>query len=130
MVALTTLSSTPAAAVVLVFLMALAGFAVNPIVTDLSVRFAGPAATLGAALSTSAFNTGIAAGSWVAGIALDSSLGQTGPALVGTVITAMTLAPLTLLALGRATRAPSASHAPRPRSQRLARCCPDAVAAS
>ncbi len=104
LLALTTLSRTPAAAVVLVFLMGLTGFAVNPIVTNLSVRFAGPAATLGAALSTSAFNTGIAAGSWMAGLALNSSLGRTGPALVGTVIAALTLAPLTLLALSRATR--------------------------
>jgi DHA1 family inner membrane transport protein len=123
---LTTLSRTPAVAVGLVFLMALAGFAVNPITTDLSLRFAGPAATLGAALSTSAFNTGIAAGSWAAGIALNSSLGSTGPALVGTVIAAMTLAPLGILALGRATR--DRSHAPGPRAHRLARR-PDAVAA-
>jgi predicted MFS family arabinose efflux permease len=116
LLALTTLSRTPAAAVVLVFLVALAGFAVNPIATDLSVRFAGPAATLGAALSTSAFNTGIAAGSWLAGIALDSSLGPTGPALVGTIIAAMTLAPLTILALGRATRDPSWISGRRSRS--------------
>jgi predicted MFS family arabinose efflux permease len=113
LLALTTLSRTPAAAVALVFLMALAGFAVNPIVTDLSVRFAGPAATLAAALSTSAFNAGIAAGSWAAGIALDTSLGPTGPALVGTVIAAMTLAPLAILALGRATGARSSSDARR-----------------
>jgi predicted MFS family arabinose efflux permease len=122
LLALTTLSSTPAAAVVLVFLMALTAFATNPILVDLSVRFAGPAATLGAALSTSAFNTGIAAGSWAAGIALDSSLGSTGPALVGTVIAAMTLAPLTILALGRATRAPSAPHPAVPPARHVP-CC-------
>jgi predicted MFS family arabinose efflux permease len=128
LLALTTLSRAPAAAVVLVFLVALTSFAVNPILVDLSVRFAGPAATLGAALSTSAFNTGIAGGSWGAGLALDSSLGPTGPALVGTVITAMALVPLTILALGRATRTASSSLAPEPRAHRVGRSA-DAVAA-
>src|SRR4051794_18463758 len=128
LLALTTLSRTPAAAMVLVFLVALTSFAVNPILTDLSVRFAGPAATLGAALSTSAFNAGIAAGSWAAGIALDSSLGPTGPAVVGTVIAAMALAPLTILALGRATRAPSAAHPAVSPAQHVPRCA-GAVAA-
>jgi predicted MFS family arabinose efflux permease len=110
LLALTTLSRTPAAAVALIFLMGLTGFAVNPVVTDLCVRLAGPAATLGAALSTSAFNTGIAAGSWLAGIALNSSLGQTGPAVVGTAIAALTLVPLGLLALPSRGPEPVAAH--------------------
>ena len=66
------------------------------------MRFAGPAATQGAALCSSAFNCGIAAGSWIAGLALDSSLGLTGPALVGAIIAALTLAPLMLLTLAPA----------------------------
>ncbi|MFD8822854.1 MFS transporter [Streptomyces sp. NPDC059605] len=102
------LSADPIAAVALVFLMALAGFAVNPVVTSLAVRFAGDAPTLTSALTTSAYNTGIAAGSAVAGRALDSSLGPTGPALVGAVSAALTLLPLTALALRGA-------HRPRPR---------------
>ncbi|MEU6450629.1 hypothetical protein [Streptomyces sp. NPDC046979] len=49
---------------------------------------------------------GIAAGSLVAGRALDSSLGLTGPALVGAVFAALTLLPLIALAL-RGTTGPS-----------------------
>ncbi|MFJ8768964.1 MFS transporter [Streptomyces clavifer] len=93
------LSTGPVTAVVLIFLMALAGFTVNPVVTSMAVRTAGEAPTLTSALTTSAYNTGIAAGSAIAGMALDSSLGLTGPALVGSVFAALTLLPLTALAL-------------------------------
>ncbi|MGW6512797.1 MFS transporter, partial [Streptomyces niveus] len=99
-------SNSPVAAVILVFGMALAGFTVNPVVTSLAVRFAGDAPTLTSALTTSGYNTGIAAGSLVAGRALDSSLGLTGPALVGAVFAALTLLPLIALAL-RGTTGPS-----------------------
>lgn len=88
------------------FGMALAGFTVNPVVTSLAVRFGGDAPTLTSALTTSGHNTGIAAGSLVAGRALDSSLGLTGPARVGTVFAALTLLPLIALAL-RGTTGPS-----------------------
>ncbi|MFB7597382.1 MFS transporter [Streptomyces sp. NPDC056160] len=104
LLALIPLSTSPVAAVVLVFLMALTGFTVNPVVTSLAVRFAGDAPTLTSALTTSAYNTGIAAGSAIAGRALDSSLGLTGPALVGTVSAALTLLPLIALALGGTAR--------------------------
>ncbi|MFF8557025.1 MFS transporter [Streptomyces sp. NPDC015501] len=107
LLALIPASNSPVAAVVLVFGMALAGFTVNPVVTSLAVRFAGDAPTLTSALTTSGYNTGIAAGSLAAGHALDTSLGLTGPALVGAVFTALTLLPLTALALsatGRRTR--------------------------
>ncbi|MET7683288.1 MFS transporter [Streptomyces sp. NPDC005423] len=93
------LSTAPVTAVALVFLMALAGFTVNPVVTSLAVRFAGDAPTLTSALTTSAYNTGIAAGSALAATALDTSLGLTGPALVGAVSAALTLLPLIALAL-------------------------------
>lgn len=94
------LSASPVAAVVLVFLMALTGFTVNPVVTALAVRFAGGAPTLTSALSTSAFNTGIAAGTAIAATALDSPLGLVGPPLVGAVGAALTLLPLAALATG------------------------------
>ncbi|VVJ21558.1 Uncharacterized MFS-type transporter [Amycolatopsis camponoti] len=104
------LSTSPVAAVVLVFLMALTGFSVNPVVTALAVRYAGDAPTLTSALSTSAFNTGIAAGTAIAGSALDS-LGVTGPSLVGAVIAALTLLPLTVLAArSRATKPAALDH--------------------
>ncbi|MDV6287312.1 MFS transporter [Streptomyces sp. UP1A-1] len=104
LLALIPASNSPVAAVVLVFGMALAGFTVSPVVTSLAVRFAGDAPTLTSALTTSGYNTGIAAGSLVAGRALDSSLGLTGPALVGAVFAALTLLPLIALALRGATR--------------------------
>ncbi|MGW0475699.1 MFS transporter [Streptomyces coeruleorubidus] len=91
-------SSTTMGAIVLVALMGLTGFAVNPVISALAIRFAGSAPTLAAALSTSAFNVGIAFGSLAGGIALNSSLGDTGPVLVGAVLAALTLAPLGALA--------------------------------
>ncbi|MFE9449736.1 MFS transporter [Streptomyces sp. NPDC006739] len=93
------LSGNPVTAALLVFLMGLTGFTVNPVVTALAMRFAGDAPTLTSALTTSAFNTGIAAGSALAGTALDSTLGLAGPPLVGTVIAALTLLPLIALAV-------------------------------
>ncbi|MFE2424355.1 MFS transporter [Streptomyces hokutonensis] len=98
------LSNRPIAAIVLVFLMALTGFTLPPVITSLAVRFAGDAPTLTSALTTSAYNTGIAAGSAIAGLAMDSSLGLTGPALVGTVSAALSLLPLIALALSGAPR--------------------------
>ncbi|MEV5712984.1 MFS transporter [Amycolatopsis mediterranei] len=109
------LSASPIAAIALIFLMALTGFTVNPIVTALAVRFAGDAPTLTSALSTSAFNTGIAAGTAVAGTALDS-LGLTGPPLVGAVIAALTLLPLAALAhLGKVLPVHPSPETPSPR---------------
>ncbi|MFI0168545.1 hypothetical protein [Streptomyces sp. NPDC017095] len=105
------LSDNPVTAVVLVFLMALTGFTVNPVVTSLAVRFAGDAPTLTSALTTSAYNTGIAAGSAVAGRALDSRLGLTGPVLVGAVSAALTLLPLIALTLRAPSRTPGISAA-------------------
>ncbi|MFF5553415.1 MFS transporter [Streptomyces olivaceoviridis] len=98
LLALIPLSTTPVAAVALIFLMALTGFTVNPVVTALAVRFADDAPTLTSALTTSAYNTGIAAGSALAGQALASSLSATGPALVGALFTGLTLLPLIALA--------------------------------
>ncbi|MFK0127084.1 MFS transporter [Streptomyces nigra] len=97
------LSASAAPTIVLVALMAMTGFTLNPIVTSLAVRFAGDAPTLTASLTTSAYETGVAAGSALAGVALSSSLGLTGPALVGAVFAALTLLPLIALAL-RGTR--------------------------
>ncbi|MFI8872611.1 MFS transporter [Streptomyces sp. NPDC055243] len=99
LLALIPLSAVPAAAIALIFLMALAGFTINPVVTALAVRFAGDAPTLTSALTTSAYNTGIAVGSALAGQALGSSLGVTGPALVGAVFAGRTLLPLIALAV-------------------------------
>ncbi|GED83215.1 MFS transporter [Streptomyces sp. 6-11-2] len=103
----TPLSTNPVATVVLLVLMGLAGQSVPPVSTALVVRFAGKAPTLAAALSASAFNAGIAMGSLIAGIALDSSLGLTGPSLVGMIMAALALAPLLALTTIRVTRTDS-----------------------
>lgn len=65
--------------------------------------------TLASGLGGSAPNVGIGVGSWTAGIALTSPLGQAGPPLVGTVAATLTLVPLTALALTHATRDAAAS---------------------
>lgn len=110
---LTLLSPNPVAAVVLVTLMGLTDFAANPALGALALRFAGSAPTLASGLSGAAPNVGIAIGSWTAGIALTSPLQQAGPPLVGTVAAALTLVPLTALALMRATRSETPPHPPR-----------------
>ncbi|MFJ7178408.1 hypothetical protein ACIQXA_18835 [Streptomyces massasporeus] len=51
---------------------------------SLGVRFAGRAPTLGSEPTVSALSLGTAVGSWIAGLALDSPLGATGPAPVRT----------------------------------------------
>jgi predicted MFS family arabinose efflux permease len=84
--------------VVLVVLLGLLGLSANPVLSSLAVRFSGIAPTLGVAMSVSAYNLGTALGSWGAGHALDSALGATGPALVGTGIAVLTLIPTIALA--------------------------------
>ena len=97
LLAMALLSAHAVAAVILVALMGLTGFTVNPVVSSLAVRFAGNAPTLTAALTVSAFNTGIAVGTVVAGVALTSPLGLSGPALTGAALTALTVVPLSAL---------------------------------
>ncbi len=104
LLSLTILSTSPAATVVLVTLLGMTGFAANPALGALVLRFAGSAPTLASGVSGAAPNVGIAVGSWTAGVALTSPLGQAGPPLVGTVAAALTLVPLATLALMRATR--------------------------
>ncbi|KJK39414.1 hypothetical protein UK15_13210 [Streptomyces variegatus] len=65
----------------------------GPEIGALALRFSGSAPTLVSGLSGSAPHVGIAVGSWTAGMALSSPLGQAGPPLVGTVAAALTLVP-------------------------------------
>ncbi|MDR8411710.1 MFS transporter [Nonomuraea sp. 3-1Str] len=88
----------------LVALLGLFGLGANPVLISLAVRFAGKASTLGSALTVSAFNFGTAAGSSLAGLALGSALGATGPAVVGAAIAALTLIPTVTMALTRRRR--------------------------
>ncbi|MET8513887.1 MFS transporter [Streptomyces sp. NPDC005077] len=99
LLALCLLSGQAAPTIVLVVLMGLFGLGGHPALISLGVRFAGKAPTLGSALTVSAFNLGTAIGSWMAGHALDSSLGATGPAVVGAAIAALALVPTISIAL-------------------------------
>jgi DHA1 family inner membrane transport protein len=104
------LSGYAAPTIVLVALLGLFGLGANPVLIALAVRFAGRAPTLGSALTVSAFNLGTAIGSWIAGFALESSLGAVGPAAIGTVIATLTLVPTIVIALTQRHR-PSPSPA-------------------
>lgn len=98
------LSTSPVATVVLVVLLGVTGLGITSIATPLAVRFGHSSPALAAALTVSAFNVGIALVSWLAGTTLDTSLGVTGPEVVGAVMAGLGLIPLLVLAAIRATR--------------------------
>ncbi|MEU6914291.1 MFS transporter [Streptomyces olindensis] len=104
LLAICLLAGHAAPTVTMITLLGLFGLGANPVLISLGVRFAGEAPTLGSALTVSGFNLGTAVGSWIAGLAIDSSLGVTGPAAVGTVIAALTLIPAVTIALVRRRR--------------------------
>lgn len=83
--------------VVLIVMLGLFGMSTNPILIGMAVRYADQAPTMASALSTSSFNLGTAVGSWIAGFAFASSLGATGPVLVGTGVAALYFLPLLIL---------------------------------
>lgn len=99
LLAISLLAGYAVPAIVLVALLGFFGLGANPVLMALAVRFARQAPVLASALTVSAFNLGTAIGSWIAGLTLDTSLGTTGPAMVGTVIAALTLIPTTAIAL-------------------------------
>ena len=96
--AITLWATDSVVAVVLVVLLGGAGFAGNPVVVGEVVRIAGAGRSLPMALATSAFQVGIAAGSWLGGVALTSGLGLQGPSLAGFAFALAALLPLGLLA--------------------------------
>jgi DHA1 family inner membrane transport protein len=93
------LSGSAGSTIVLVVLLGLFGLSANSVLIHLAVRYAGEAATLGSALSVASFNAGTAIGTAIAGSLLTTSLGLTGPAVVGTVVVALTLIPAIALAV-------------------------------
>ena len=104
--------STLVPSIVLVVLLGFTGMGVTSIATPLAVRFGHSGPSMAAALTVSAFNVGIAAATWLAGVALDSALDTTGPATVGATMAILGLIPLVILAVMRATRTtPSAPAA-------------------
>ncbi|MFD2094287.1 hypothetical protein [Blastococcus deserti] len=99
LLALCRFSAYPVPTVLLAVLVGLLGLSANPVLSALAVRFAGVAPTLGVAMSVSGYNLGTAVDSGIAGSALESGLGATGPALVGTGIAALTLVPTIAIAV-------------------------------
>lgn len=99
LLAMTLLTGSTWVTVALVVLLGLFGLSANSVLIHLAVGFAGRAATLGSALAVASFNTGTAIGTAIAGAVLATPLGLTGPALVGTIIVALTLIPAITLAL-------------------------------
>ncbi|GGW72003.1 MFS transporter [Streptomyces griseoloalbus] len=85
-------------AVVLVVLLGATGMTTNPILVGEVVRTAGAGRALPMALATSAFQVGIAVGSWFGGLALTSALDLKGPSLAGLALALIALLPLGLLA--------------------------------
>lgn len=83
--------------IVFVGLLGLFGMSTNPILIGMAVRFADRAPTLASALATASFNFGTAVGSLIAGAALESGLGASGPVLVGGLIAVLYFIPLALL---------------------------------
>jgi predicted MFS family arabinose efflux permease len=107
LLAICLLSAHAVPTVALIVLLGVFGLGANPVLISLAVRFAGSAPTLGSSLSVSAYNVGTAVGTWVAGLSLGSVLGTTGPAVVGTVIAALTLVPTVALARRHSSAAPT-----------------------
>ncbi|MFJ6725418.1 MFS transporter [Streptomyces sp. NPDC091281] len=99
-------STNVVATFALFFLVGAAGLCVPPLATGLSIRYASSAPTLAAASAVAAYNGGVALGSWVAGIAMTSVLGVTGPSAVGAAMVAVGLIPLIALAMLRGSRTP------------------------
>src|SRR4051795_6675110 len=69
------LSANPVTAVIVITLLGVVSMAIPPVATGLSVRLAGSAPTLAGALTVSAFNGGVIAGSSIGGHTLNTSLG-------------------------------------------------------
>lgn len=78
--------------VVGVFLLGLTGFGTNPALNSRVVGIAPAAPTLAVAGNTSAFNVGISAGPWLAGIALTAGLGYPAVPWIGAGLAAAALA--------------------------------------
>lgn len=91
-------------AAIAVALVALLGFALylpNGTFVAECLREAGNGRTLAAAFSASAFNSGIAIGTWAGGAAIRTHLEYVGPPVVGTVFALVSLGAVSILAMRR-----------------------------
>jgi DHA1 family inner membrane transport protein len=97
LVAFGLLAGSPVAAVVLVFLMGVFGFASVPgMITRVTDHARG--APLAASANVSASNVGNALGAWLGGLAISAGLGYTAPLYVGAAVVLAGLAVMTIAA--------------------------------
>lgn len=96
-------SGAPWLTTVLVVGLGLFGLSANGVLIHLTVQHS--AGVLGAALAVAAFNAGTAFGTAIAGEVLEGALGVRGPALIGSVVVALTLIPAVALEVIRRRRA-------------------------
>ncbi|MFF7181875.1 Cmx/CmrA family chloramphenicol efflux MFS transporter [Streptomyces sp. NPDC008121] len=118
LVALALFASSPAATIVLAFLLGVSAFYTAPALNARMFNLAGAAPTLAGATTTAAFNLGNTGGPWLGGTVIDADLGFAATAWAGAAMTVVALAAVTLsLRLTRRTPAPGhvvASSASRP----------------
>ncbi|QDQ92534.1 MFS transporter [Rhodococcus sp. WB9] len=87
--------------VAVVVVLGASGLGANPVLIAQTMRFAGHGSRLASSLATAAFNLGTAVGSALAATTLSTSLGLTGPAVLGAALTATALIPIAVLATHR-----------------------------
>lgn len=92
-------AGSPAAAFVLVFLLGLLGFGVNPALTSRAFYLAEGAPTLAGAANTSAFNIGNTVGPWLGGLTITAGHGYPSVAWVATALSAAALGAIAWTAL-------------------------------
>ncbi|MGO4649622.1 MFS transporter [Nocardia sp. 2YAB30] len=100
----------------LVMVLGASGLGANPVLIAQTMRFAGHGSWLASSLATAAFNLGTAVGSALAATTLSTTLGVTGPAVLGAAITATALVPIAVLASIR-TRPRNGNTPTRPDQQ-------------
>lgn len=76
----------PVTAVVMVFVLGAAGFAMVPVFQTRAVEVASEAPSLASSVNASAFQTGIALSAWLGGLAIDGGLGLVAPVWIGVVL--------------------------------------------
>ncbi|MFB7517680.1 Cmx/CmrA family chloramphenicol efflux MFS transporter [Streptomyces sp. NPDC056144] len=105
LVALALLAPSPAATIVLTFLLGVSAFYTAPALNARMFNVADAAPTLAGATTTAAFNLGNTGGPWLGGSVIDAGLGYTATAWAGAAMTITALA-VTFLSL-RLTKRPS-----------------------
>ncbi len=92
LVALAVFASSPAATVVLTFLLGVSTFYTAPALNARMFNVAGAAPTLAGATTTAAFNLGNTGGPWLGGTVIDAGLGFASTAWAGAAMTTLGLA--------------------------------------